>query len=86
MFFKLGPQGSLALGGRGGVSFMAQLAGTALGIVIAVIGGLVVYGALRATLGLRGALGDGALAEETRGNARAALLLVSQRQSDRHCA
>ncbi len=45
--------GSRALGGMGGVSFMSQLAGTALGIVIALAGGGIVYGAIRATLGLR---------------------------------
>lgn len=45
--------GSAALGGMGGVSFAAQLAGTALGIVVALGGGLVVYGALNAILGLR---------------------------------
>ncbi|MFO1219679.1 MAG: ammonium transporter [Burkholderiaceae bacterium] len=45
--------GSTALGGLGGVSFGAQLIGTALGIVWALTGGFVVYGALRATMGLR---------------------------------
>ncbi len=45
--------GSPALGGLGGVSFTSQLAGTLLGIVIAFVGGLVVYGALRATVGIR---------------------------------
>ncbi|HVC11513.1 MAG TPA: ammonium transporter [Burkholderiales bacterium] len=45
--------GSRALGGMGGVSFMSQLAGTALGIVVALAGGGIVYGAIRATLGLR---------------------------------
>ncbi|HTR05178.1 MAG TPA: ammonium transporter, partial [Paraburkholderia sp.] len=41
------------LGGIGGVSLGAQIVGTLAGIVIAFIGGLVVYGALRMTVGLR---------------------------------
>jgi len=45
--------GAQALGGLGGVSFGAQLIGTALGIVVALIGGFVVYGALRSTVGIR---------------------------------
>jgi Amt family ammonium transporter len=45
--------GAKALGGMGGVSFMSQLLGTLLGIGIALIGGAVVYGALKATTGLR---------------------------------
>ncbi|MCK9985930.1 MAG: ammonium transporter, Amt family [Azoarcus sp.] len=45
--------GSKALGGIGGVSFAAQLVGTLGGIVIALAGGVVVYGLIRATLGLR---------------------------------
>ena len=45
--------GQTALGGRGGVSLGAQLAGTSLGIVWAFASGLVVYGALRAIMGLR---------------------------------
>nr|WP_326531397.1 ammonium transporter [Rhodoferax sp.] len=45
--------GSKALGGLGGVSFLAQLAGTAMGVAWALAGGFVVYGALKATLGLR---------------------------------
>jgi Amt family ammonium transporter len=45
--------GSKALGGLGGVSLTAQLIGTALGVGIAVIGGFVVYGALKATVGIR---------------------------------
>ena len=45
--------GSKALGGLGGVSFMAQLAGTLLGIGVAVIGGYIVYASLKAMLGLR---------------------------------
>ncbi|WJW75110.1 ammonium transporter [Thiohalobacter sp. IOR34] len=42
-----------ALGGLGGVTFAAQLAGTALGVAIALGGGFVVYGLLKAVLGLR---------------------------------
>jgi ammonium transporter, Amt family len=45
--------GAKALGGMGGVSFMSQLLGTLLGIGIAIIGGAVVYGALKAVAGLR---------------------------------
>jgi Amt family ammonium transporter len=45
--------GQHALGGLGGVSLGAQLLGTALGVGWALLGGTVVYGALKATLGLR---------------------------------
>ncbi|KPJ95983.1 MAG: ammonium transporter [Gammaproteobacteria bacterium SG8_11] len=45
--------GLQALGGMGGVSFMAQLVGTTLGIVIALIGGFAVYGILKNTVGIR---------------------------------
>ncbi len=45
--------GATALGGRGGVSFPAQLIGTGLGVAWAFACGLVVYGLLRATMGLR---------------------------------
>jgi Amt family ammonium transporter len=45
--------GSQALGGLGGVSVGAQLIGTALGIVVALVGGLLVYGALKRSIGLR---------------------------------
>ena len=45
--------GAKALGGMGGVSFMSQLAGTALGIVVALAGGAIVYGAIKAFVGLR---------------------------------
>ncbi len=45
--------GSTALGGAGGVSFMAQLLGTLLGAGIALVGGFAIYGLLRATIGLR---------------------------------
>ena len=45
--------GVKALGGMGGVAFMSQLAGTALGIAVALAGGTLVYGLLKATVGLR---------------------------------
>jgi Amt family ammonium transporter len=45
--------GAKALGGMGGVSFGAQLIGTALGVVWAVLSGFLVYGVLKVTLGLR---------------------------------
>jgi Amt family ammonium transporter len=45
--------GTQALGGMGGVSFPSQLAGTLIGISIAFCGGLVVYGLLRKTVGIR---------------------------------
>ena len=45
--------GSKALGGMGGVSFAAQLAGTVLGVAIALAGGFAIYGLLKATMGLR---------------------------------
>ena len=45
--------GSKALGGLGGVSMGAQLAGTGLGVLWALVSGFVVYGLLKATMGLR---------------------------------
>lgn len=45
--------GIKALGGLGGVSIWSQLIGTVMGIVIAVVGGLIVYGILKAIMGLR---------------------------------
>ena len=45
--------GSKALGGLGGVSLMSQLSGTLLGIAVALVGGGIVYGLLKATVGLR---------------------------------
>ena len=45
--------GSTTFGGLGGVSFISQLIGSALGLVWALAGGLVVYGVLRASMGLR---------------------------------
>ena len=45
--------GSKALGGLGGVSLWAQLMGTAMGVLWALLGGALVYGVLKATVGLR---------------------------------
>ncbi len=45
--------GSTALGGLGGVTFGAQLIGTLIGVAWALIGGAVVYGVLKALMGLR---------------------------------
>lgn len=42
-----------ALGGMGGVTFMAQLIGTLAGVVIALAGGFLVYGVLKASVGIR---------------------------------
>ena len=45
--------GSTALGGLGGVNLGAQVLGTLMGVAWAALAGLVVYGGLKATLGLR---------------------------------
>jgi Amt family ammonium transporter len=45
--------GAKSLGGLGGVAFASQLVGTLLGILVAVIGGLLVYGVLKRVVGLR---------------------------------
>ncbi len=45
--------GSTALGGLGGVTFMAQLAGTIIGIAIALVGGFLVYGVIKSLVGIR---------------------------------
>jgi Amt family ammonium transporter len=45
--------GAPSLGGLGGVSLGAQVIGTVLGIVWALVGGFIVYGVLRVTMGLR---------------------------------
>ncbi len=45
--------GSKALGGAGGIAFMPQLIMTGLAIVVAMTGGALVYGGLKAVLGLR---------------------------------
>ena len=45
--------GQEALGGMGGVSLISQLIGTAGGVVFAGVGGFVVYGVLKAVVGIR---------------------------------
>jgi ammonium transporter, Amt family len=45
--------GLKSMGGLGGVSFMSQLIGTGLGIVIALAGGVIVYGGLKKIVGIR---------------------------------
>ncbi len=45
--------GLKAFGGIGGVSFMSQLCGTLLGVVIAFLGGYAVYGTLKKLVGIR---------------------------------
>ncbi|MGF6378823.1 Amt family ammonium transporter [Paraburkholderia atlantica] len=45
--------GTHALGGLGGVSFASQIIGTLGGIVVSGLGGTVVYGVIRMTVGLR---------------------------------
>jgi Amt family ammonium transporter len=45
--------GAKALGGIGGVSLLAQLAGTAMGAGWALVGGFAVYGGIKLLMGLR---------------------------------
>ena len=45
--------GAEALGGLGGVSLMSQIVGSLAGVIYAAVAGAIVYGALRATMGLR---------------------------------
>ena len=45
--------GSTALGGLGGVTFMSQLAGTVIGLAVALAGGFIVYGVIKSMVGLR---------------------------------
>ena len=45
--------GLTALGGVGGVTFGSQLIGTLVGVAIALAGGFIVYGAIKAVMGLR---------------------------------
>lgn len=45
--------GLQALGGMGGVSLTVQVLGTLMGIAVAIIGGLIVYGIVKQTAGLR---------------------------------
>ncbi len=42
-----------ALGGLGGVSLLSQLVGTGLGILVALVGGVIVYGLIKAVIGIR---------------------------------
>ncbi|WP_415754995.1 ammonium transporter [Pseudomonas leptonychotis] len=45
--------GQQALGGLGGVSLASQFIGTGLGVLVALIGGVLVYGVLKVTVGIR---------------------------------
>ena len=45
--------GQKFLGGMGGISFSAQLIGSALGVTIALVGGFIVYCVLKRTMGLK---------------------------------
>ncbi|MFQ5344931.1 MAG: ammonium transporter [Mariprofundus sp.] len=45
--------GTTAMGGAGGVTFMAQLAGTLTGVGIAIAGGFIVYGFVKSMIGIR---------------------------------
>jgi Amt family ammonium transporter len=45
--------GQKFLGGIGGISFTAQLIGSALGVTIALVGGFIVYGVLKRMMGLK---------------------------------
>jgi Amt family ammonium transporter len=45
--------GTTAFGGLGGISFMSQLLGTGLGVLIALVGGALVYGVLKMLVGIR---------------------------------
>ncbi len=42
-----------SFGGLGGVSFMSQLIGSVAGVTVALIGGALVYGGVKAVSGLR---------------------------------
>jgi Amt family ammonium transporter len=45
--------GAQALGGLGGVTLMGQLTGTLTGVLVAFVGGGIVYGLIKATMGVR---------------------------------
>ena len=49
----VGVFGATALGGLGGISLMAQILGTGLGVIIALVGGALVYGVLKMLVGIR---------------------------------
>jgi len=48
-----GVLGSTSFGGLGKVSFLSQLLGTSLAIIIALLGGFIVYGTLKVIVGIR---------------------------------
>ena len=45
--------GQHALGGLGGISIISQVIGTGLGVLVALVGGFLVYGVLKAAVGIR---------------------------------
>lgn len=45
--------GLKALGGTGGVSFLSQVAGSLIGVTIALVGGFAIYGLIKLLIGLR---------------------------------
>lgn len=45
--------GQQALGGLGGISIASQLIGSTLGVLVALLGGFLVYGVLKVTIGIR---------------------------------
>jgi Amt family ammonium transporter len=45
--------GLTALGGVGGVSFLSQVVGSLIGVAVAFIGGFVIYGAIKGSVGIR---------------------------------
>lgn len=45
--------GQQALGGLGGIRLASQFIGASLGVLVALLGGFLVYGLLKATLGIR---------------------------------
>lgn len=45
--------GTKALGGMGGISFMSQLLGTCMAILIALVGSAIIYGLLKQVVGIR---------------------------------
>ena len=44
--------GSTSLGGLGGVSLASQLVGTTVGVIVAIIGGYIVYGLIKSMIGI----------------------------------
>jgi Amt family ammonium transporter len=45
--------GQQALGGLGGISIISQVIGTGVGVLVALVGGFLVYGVLKAAVGIR---------------------------------